>query len=63
MARTWYHNITQQKFNIQDAGDMLDDYNENDKIMKTVDGCAIIEEVGTVELYGLMEEYLGNSDD
>ncbi len=63
MAKTWYHNITQQKFNIQDKGDFMDDYKENDVIMKSVDGCAILEPVGPSEIERIIQELKENEWD
>ena len=57
MPKNFYHNITQQKFNIQDRMDLMSDYKEKDLLMKSEFGCALLNQVTEEELEELILEY------
>lgn len=57
MAKTWYHNISKMTFNIHDRTDLMDEYEDDDLLMKSEDGCAILEKVSNSELQELIKEY------
>ena len=61
--KTWYHNITKQIFNESDLDDFFEDYDEGDVIMKSEDGCAIINPVTEQELKNMYTVYITQYDE
>jgi hypothetical protein len=53
---TWYHNITQKKFNIKCTIDLIESLKKGNLLMKSEDGCAILEYVSNEELLELKKE-------
>lgn len=57
MAKKYYHNVTQEKFNETEIIDLIEEMNEGDLILWSEAGNACVEKLTKEELRDLQNQY------